>query len=228
VVRGKALELMDAGGRDTAPAEVEARLHVATPLLGEFNVANTLAALGLGLVLGLNMQRMLTDLGDFPGVPGRMEPVDAGQEFTVLVDYAHTPDSVRNALETARGFTQGRLIALVGCGGDRDKGKRPLMGLEAEKAADILFVTSDNPRSEDPLAIIADITAGLESPETARVEPDRRRAIALAVAEARGGDVVVILGKGHESGQEFATRTIPFDDRHVAREELSALLESRR
>ena len=163
---------------------------------------------------------MLADLADFRGVPGRMEPVEAGQDFTVLVDYAHTPDSVRNALETARGFTTGRLIALVGCGGDRDRGKRPLMGREAEKAADLLFVTSDNPRSEDPLAIIAEITAGLEAPQTARVEPDRRRAIALAVAEAREGDVVVILGKGHESGQEFATHTMPFDDREVAREEL--------
>jgi UDP-N-acetylmuramoyl-L-alanyl-D-glutamate--2,6-diaminopimelate ligase len=166
---------------------------------------------------------MLSHLSDFPGVPGRMEPVVAGQSFVVLVDYAHTPDSVRNALETARGFTRGRLIALVGCGGDRDKGKRPLMGREAEKVADRLVVTSDNPRSEDPLAIISDITAGLESPEAAVVEPDRRLAIALAMREAREGDVVVILGKGHESGQEFATHTIPFDDRQVVREELGAL-----
>ncbi len=217
VVRGRALDL----------SGTEARLDVATPLLGEFNVANTLTALGLGLALGLDLPRMLSDLGDFGGVPGRMEPVDAGQDFTVLVDYAHTPDSVRNALETARGFTQGRLIALVGCGGDRDKGKRPLMGREAERAADLVWVTSDNPRSEDPLAIIADICAGLESPQTARVEPDRRLAIAQAVAEAHGGDVVVILGKGHESGQEFATHTIPFDDCEVAREELSTLLAGR-
>jgi UDP-N-acetylmuramoyl-L-alanyl-D-glutamate--2,6-diaminopimelate ligase len=236
VVRGRALALVnsgaaergaseraDRGATDTVGADSELRLHVATPLLGEFNVANTLTALGLGLAIGLDMRRMLGDLTDFRGVPGRMEPVEAGQDFTVLVDYAHTPDSVRNALETARGFTKGRLIALVGCGGDRDKGKRPLMGREAEKAADLLFVTSDNPRSEDPLAIIADITAGLQAPQSVRVEPDRRCAIALAVAEAREGDVVVLLGKGHESGQEFATHTIPFDDREVAREELSAL-----
>jgi UDP-N-acetylmuramoyl-L-alanyl-D-glutamate--2,6-diaminopimelate ligase len=226
-VRGKALALLAANASGTTRAGGsqggEVVLQVATPLLGEFNVANTLTALGLGLVLGLDMDDMLSHLSDFKGVPGRMEPVEAGQDFVVLVDYAHTPDSVRNALETARGFTRGRLIALVGCGGDRDKGKRPLMGREAEKVADQLFVTSDNPRSEDPLAIIADITAGLESPEATRVEPDRRLAIALALREARKGDVVVILGKGHESGQEFATHIVPFDDRQVAREELVSL-----
>jgi UDP-N-acetylmuramoyl-L-alanyl-D-glutamate--2,6-diaminopimelate ligase len=228
VLRGKALQLRDVAAGDTeatvSTALPEMHLEVATPLLGEFNVANTLTALGLGLVLGLDLHRMLADLDDFQGVPGRMQPVDAGQDFTVLVDYAHTPDSVRNALVTARGFTKGRLIALVGCGGDRDKGKRPLMGREGEKAADLLFITSDNPRSEDPLAIIADITGGLEVPAAARVQPDRRQAIAEAVREAREGDVVVILGKGHESGQEFATHTIPFDDCEVARQELSALL----
>jgi UDP-N-acetylmuramoyl-L-alanyl-D-glutamate--2,6-diaminopimelate ligase len=231
VVRGAALRRSrrrgGAGGDLGARARAaEVRREASTPLLGEFNVANTLTALGLGLALGLDLEQMLTDLSDFQGVPGRMDPVDAGQDFTVLVDYAHTPDSVRNALETARGFTRGKLIALVGCGGDRDKGKRPLMGREAEKAADLLFVTSDNPRTEDPLAIIAEIVAGLESPRAARVEPDRRKAIALAVSEACTGDVVVILGKGHESGQEFASKTIPFDDRQVAREELVALLGS--
>ena len=231
VLRGAALERLrgdrgapNAGETPGRAAEAEARFAVSTPLLGEFNVANTLTALGLGLALGLDLERMLADLRDFRGVPGRMEPVDAGQDFTVLVDYAHTPDSVRNALETARGFTRGKLIALVGCGGDRDKGKRPLMGREAEKAADLLFVTSDNPRTEDPLAIIAEIVAGLVSPRTAKIEPDRRRAIAMAMAEARKDDVVIILGKGHESGQEFATQTIPFDDRQVAREELVALI----
>jgi UDP-N-acetylmuramoyl-L-alanyl-D-glutamate--2,6-diaminopimelate ligase len=241
VVRGRALGLIgagavdkeascevDRGAPDVVGADSELRLQVATPLLGDFNVANTLTAMGLGLAMGLDLRHMLADLCDFQGVPGRMEPVEAGQSFTVLVDYAHTPDSVRNALETARGFTKGRLIAVVGCGGDRDRGKRPLMGREAEKTADLLFVTSDNPRSEDPLAIIAEITAGLQAPEAAKVEPDRRRAIAQAVSDARGGDVVVILGKGHESGQEFATHTMPFDDREVAREELSALLGGRR
>ena len=140
--------------------------------------------------------------------------------FTVLVDYAHTPDSVSNVLRTARGFTTGRLISVIGCGGDRDRGKRPLMGREAEKTADLVIVTSDNPRSEDPLAIIADIAAGLELPGRAMVQPDRRLAIREAVRQARPGDVVMILGKGHESGQEFADKTLPFDDRQVAREAL--------
>ncbi len=207
--------------RGTAGAEM--RLGLATPLLGAFNAANTLTALGIGLGLGLDVSKMLESVRDFGGVPGRMEPVDAGQDFTVLVDYAHTPDSVRNVLQTARGITRGRLIAVLGCGGDRDRGKRPLMGREAESQADLLFITSDNPRTEDPLAIIADITAGLESPDTVTVQPDRRLAIHAALAAAREGDVVLILGKGHESRQEFADKTIPFDDRQVAREALAAL-----
>ncbi len=222
VLRGRALERLNgspAGAGDGA----EVRLDVETPLVGAFNVANTLTALGIGLGLGLDLEAMVAAAKEFRGVPGRMEGVDAGQDFTVLVDYAHTPDSVRNVLQTARGITQGRLIAVVGCGGDRDRGKRPLMGREAEVAADLVIVTSDNPRSEDPLAIIADIMGGLESPGAARVEPDRRAAIGMAVTEARSGDVVMILGKGHESGQEFAHETLPFDDRVVAREALAAL-----
>jgi len=230
VVRGAALEMMAAGraghsGLADAGGCAEVRLDVSTPLLGEFNVANMLTALGTGLILGLDPRQMVDDVADFGGVPGRMEPVDAGQEFVVIVDYAHTPDSVRNALETARGFSKGRLISVVGCGGDRDKGKRPLMGREAEKASDLVIVTSDNPRSEDPLAIIGEITGGLTHPDRALVEPDRRRAIAQAIAGAREGDVVVILGKGHETGQEFASETVPFDDRLVAKQALLALRE---
>jgi len=213
---------------DTTPAVearnagAERRLEVVTSLVGAFNVANTLTALGIGLGLGLDLDGMLAGLRDFRGVPGRMESVNAGQDFSVLVDYAHTPDSVRNVLRTARGITRGKLIAVVGCGGDRDRTKRPLMGREAESAADLVVVTSDNPRSEDPLAIIAEIVGGLERPAAAVVQPDRRLAIAEAFDRAGGGDVVMILGKGHESGQEFATRTIPFDDRQVARELLLA------
>lgn len=203
-------------------ADAERRLEVVTSLVGAFNVANTLTALGIGLGLGLDLDGMLAGLRDFRGVPGRMESVNAGQDFSVLVDYAHTPDSVRNVLRTARGITRGKLIAVVGCGGDRDRTKRPLMGREAESAADLVVVTSDNPRSEDPLAIIAEIVGGLERPAAAVVQPDRRLAIAEAFDRAGGGDVVMILGKGHESGQEFATRTIPFDDRQVARELLLA------
>ena len=213
-----------AAARVAGPAtEGGLRLGIKTRLMGSFNVANTLTALGIGLGLGLDLEGMLAALLTFQGVPGRMETVDVGQDFAVLVDYAHTPDSVRNVVETARDFTQGRLISVLGCGGDRDKSKRGLMGREAEKGSDVVIITSDNPRTEDPLAIIADITAGLESPQTAMVQPDRRLAIGAAVSAARAGDVVLILGKGHESGQEFATETVPFDDREVAREALLAL-----
>jgi len=131
-------------------------------------------------------------------------------------------------LKTARDITEGKLIAVLGCGGDRDKTKRPLMGREAEKAADLVVITSDNPRTEDPAAIIADIVAGLESPADVTVQPDRRSAILTALRAAAAGDVVMILGKGHESGQEFATETVPFDDRQVAREALGDLLAERR
>ncbi len=201
-----------------------ARFAVESRLVGAFNVANTLTALGIGLGLGLDMDGMLEALRRFPGVPGRMEPVDAGQSYAVLVDYAHTPDSVRNVLRTARGLTSGRLIAVLGCGGDRDRGKRPQMGREAEALADRVVITSDNPRSEDPEAIIVDILTGISCPDAVVVEPDRREAIRAALSEARPDDVVLILGKGHESGQEFADRKTPFDDRLVAR----ALIEELR
>ncbi|MCE5253914.1 MAG: UDP-N-acetylmuramoyl-L-alanyl-D-glutamate--2,6-diaminopimelate ligase [Actinomycetia bacterium] len=217
-----------AGASGAAPAAAEARVEVFTRLVGAFNVANVLTALGIGLALGLDLEQMLAAVADFGGVPGRMESVDAGQDFTVLVDYAHTPDSVANVLKTARGITEGKLIAVLGCGGDRDKTKRPLMGREAEKAADLVVITSDNPRTEDPSAIIADIVAGLESPADVTVQPDRRSAILTALRAAAAGDVVMILGKGHESGQEFATETVPFDDRQVAREALGDLLAERR
>ncbi len=219
VIRGTALRSMRVmqGGSESP----EIHMRVSTRLVGAFNVANILTALGIGLGLGLDAGRMLAAVQEFSGVPGRMEPVDAGQDFGVLVDYAHTPDSVANVLRTARGITRGRLIAVLGCGGDRDKTKRPLMGREAEKAADLVFITSDNPRSEDPLAIIADILSGLKSAEAVIVQPDRRLAIGAAVSAARPGDVVMILGKGHESGQELATTTVPFDDRQVAREALT-------
>lgn len=222
VLRGTALERVRSGAPAGA-AGSEMRLDVSTRLVGAFNVANSLTALGIGIGLGLDLEGMLAALGGFRGVPGRMEPVDAGQGFLVLVDYAHTPDSVRNVLQTARSFTEGRLMAVMGCGGDRDKTKRPLMGREAEEHADIVVVTSDNPRSEDPLAIIRDILAGLRAPAAAAVQPDRRRAIFETIARACPGDVVMILGKGHESGQEFATETVPFDDRHVALEALQTV-----
>ena len=220
VLRGRAAERVSGSAR-------EIRLEVASPLVGAFNVANVLTTLGIGVALGLELEGMLEAVRLFRGVPGRMEAVDVGQDFAVFVDYAHTPDSVRNVLRTAREITAGRLIAVLGCGGNRDKKKRPLMGREAEEAADLVVITSDNPRREDPLAIIADILAGLKRPEQAVVEPDRRLAIKAAFEKARAGDVVMILGKGHETGQEFADRVVPFDDRQVARELLEELLGGR-
>jgi UDP-N-acetylmuramoyl-L-alanyl-D-glutamate--2,6-diaminopimelate ligase len=147
--------------------------------------------------------------------------VDEGQPFTVVVDYAHTPDSLANVLRTARELTSGQLICVFGCGGDRDRGKRPEMGRIASELSDVAIVTSDNPRSEEPGAIIEEILAGVS--EDVQVEPDRRAAIVQAIEQAGDNDVVVIAGKGHEQGQEFADRKIPFDDREVAREALRRL-----
>jgi UDP-N-acetylmuramoyl-L-alanyl-D-glutamate--2,6-diaminopimelate ligase len=149
------------------------------------------------------------------GVPGRFEPVDEGQPFAVIVDYAHKPGALENVLRTARELASGRLICVFGCGGDRDRGKRPQMGRIAHELADRAILTSDNPRSEEPGAIIADVLAGAPALE---VEPDRAAAIALAIDSATAGDVVVIAGKGHEQGQEIAGVVHPFDDRDVARE----------
>ncbi len=158
------------------------------------------------------------------GVPGRFEPIDEGQPFTVLVDYAHTPEALENVLRAARPLTEGRLIVVFGAGGDRDRDKRPRMGKIAAELSDLAIVTSDNPRSERPEAIIEEILAGIEDREAVAVEADRRAAIGLALREAGAGDTVMIAGKGHEQGQEFeGGRKIPFDDREVAREGLRAL-----
>jgi UDP-N-acetylmuramoyl-L-alanyl-D-glutamate--2,6-diaminopimelate ligase len=200
-------------------------VKVRTGLPGDFNVANALAALGAGVALGVEPRVAAEALGRAERVPGRFEPVDEGQGFAVLVDYAHTPDSLENVLRAARRLTSGRLIAVFGAGGDRDRGKRPKMGRAGAELADLAIVTSDNPRSEDPEAILAEVLAGAESgPAEVEAEVDRRAAIALALARARAGDTVVIAGKGHEQGQEFAAgRRLPFDDRQVAREELRRL-----
>jgi UDP-N-acetylmuramoyl-L-alanyl-D-glutamate--2,6-diaminopimelate ligase len=158
-------------------------------------------------------------------VPGRFEPIDEGQGFAVLVDYAHTPDSVENVLRAARKLTAGRLISVFGAGGDRDRDKRPKMGRAGGELSDLAVVTSDNPRSEDPAAIVAEVAAGAEGQAAeVAIEVDRRAAIALALGRAEPGDTVVIAGKGHEQGQEFeGGRKVPFDDREVAREELRNL-----
>jgi UDP-N-acetylmuramoyl-L-alanyl-D-glutamate--2,6-diaminopimelate ligase len=203
--------------RVRAPDGSEAELE--SPLPGPFNVSNMLAALAAAEALGVPLEAGAEALRGFAAVPGRFEPVNEGQGFAVVVDYAHTPDSLENVLAAARALTEGRVIAVFGAGGDRDRGKRPLMGEIAARLADVVVVTSDNPRSEDPEAIIAEILKGAGPGVESIV--DRRAAIARAVDLARDGDVVVIAGKGHEQGQEFEDgRKVPFDDVTVAREAL--------
>jgi UDP-N-acetylmuramoyl-L-alanyl-D-glutamate--2,6-diaminopimelate ligase len=215
-LRPEELELGPRGARFRAGGiELETRLR------GRFNVENILGGVAAARLLGIDDDAIAYGVKELRGVPGRFEAVDEGQPFAVLVDYAHTPDSLENVLRTARDLAQNRVICVFGCGGDRDRGKRPLMGRIATELADVAIVTSDNPRSEEPEAIIAEILEGAGS--EAEVEPDRREAIARAVATADEGDVVVIAGKGHEQGQQFADRTIPFDDREVASEALRRL-----
>jgi UDP-N-acetylmuramoyl-L-alanyl-D-glutamate--2,6-diaminopimelate ligase len=191
-------------------------------LRGRFNVENVLTAATMALLAGLTPDDVQAGLDRVPGVRGRFEPVDAGQDFTVLVDYAHTPDSLEQVLASARAICDRNLIVVFGCGGDRDRSKRPLMGRAASLGADLAIVTSDNPRSEDPEAIIAEIKRGMRGDADVVEEVDRRAAIRRAVQEAGTGDVVVIAGKGHEQGQTFATGTVPFDDVTVVREALES------
>jgi UDP-N-acetylmuramoyl-L-alanyl-D-glutamate--2,6-diaminopimelate ligase len=211
--------------------------RLSTPMPGRFNVMNALQAYVTATALGVDEEVAAAALAQAGRVPGRLEPVDGGQEFAVLVDYAHTPDSLHNVLAAAAGVLdddvaarvaggdpdaeRGRAICVFGCGGDRDRGKRPLMGAIAAAEADVAIATSDNPRSEDPAAILDEVLAGVDGGVVERIE-DRRAAIDRAIALAGPRDVVLITGKGHEQGQTFADRTVPFDDRVVAREALAA------
>ncbi|MFH1149632.1 MAG: UDP-N-acetylmuramoyl-L-alanyl-D-glutamate--2,6-diaminopimelate ligase [Actinomycetota bacterium] len=202
-------------------------IELETRLQGRFNVYNCLAAAAAALDMGVDDLSIAGGLQSLQGVPGRFENIDEGQPFTVLVDYAHTPDGVRSLLEACREVTGGRVIVVVGCGGDRDRSKRPLMGRVAAELSDLVIVTSDNPRSEDPEAIIEMILEGIRGrfgEDRYMVEPDRREAIGLALRQAGPGDLVVVAGKGHESGQIFSDRVVPFDDRQVARECLKEML----
>ena len=197
--------------------------ELSSPLRGRFNVSNAIAAFAAARAVGVPFDTAVAAIEQAGQVPGRFETVEAGQGFAVLVDYAHTPDSLENVLGAARNLTAGRLHVVFGCGGDRDRKKRPLMGEIAARLADRIFVTSDNPRSEDPEAIITEILTGIDRP--VERDPDRRAAIFAAIAGARDGDVVVIAGKGHEQGQEFADgEKVPFDDVKVAREALRHVL----
>jgi UDP-N-acetylmuramoyl-L-alanyl-D-glutamate--2,6-diaminopimelate ligase len=185
-------------------------------LRGRFNIENALAARAAARALGIDEQAIKGGIEAVDRVPGRFDAVDEGQPFTVLVDYAHTPGALESALEAARELARGRLICVFGAGGDRDRDKRPLMGQVVAELADIALVTSDNPRSEDPAVIAADVVDGLDL----EVELDRRRAIERALETAREGDVVLVAGKGHEQGQEIGGRKLPFDDREVVRDAL--------
>ncbi len=189
-------------------------------LPGRFNVYNSLAAIAVGLSEGVAPALIEETLAKVAGVPGRFQVVDQGQEFTVVVDYAHTPDGLENVLRTARDLTSGRVIAVFGCGGDRDAGKRPLMGKVAGQLSDVAILTSDNPRSEEPLEIIRQIEAGIRDVDDIYYEviPDRREAIRQALQSAQAGDFVVIAGKGHETYQIIGDQALPFDDYQVARE----------
>lgn len=193
--------------------------EVATRLVGRFNVENALAAVSSAGLAGVPLAAIVTGLEGVAGVPGRLEVVSGDRPFAVIVDYAHTADALENVLRALRPLATGRLIVVFGCGGDRDRGKRPTMARVACALADEVIITTDNPRSEDPLAIIAEVAAGADGRHA--VEPDRRRAIERAIAAAAPGDVVLIAGKGHEQGQDVAGSITPFDDRVVACEVLA-------
>ena len=206
----------------TGSTFVAGGLELRSPLPGRFNVMNVLGAVAAVRALGVADDTIVAALPEAGRVPGRFEPVEEGQDFAVLVDYAHTPDSLENVLAAARPLANGRLICVFGCGGDRDRSKRPQMGAISARLADTTIVTSDNPRSEDPAAIVDEILGGIEDPSATEAIVDRRAAIQRAVELAAPGDVVVIAGKGHEQGQEFAdSRKLPFDDVQVAREALA-------
>ncbi|WP_018657263.1 UDP-N-acetylmuramoyl-L-alanyl-D-glutamate--2,6-diaminopimelate ligase [Actinomadura flavalba] len=206
--------------RIVGPGGVEADASVRLP--GPFNVANALAAIVALVEAGIGLPAAVRGVAATPGVPGRLEPVDEGQDFTTLVDYSHKPGAVEAVLTALRPVTEGRLTIVLGCGGDRDRGKRPLMGEASARLADMAYFTSDNPRSEDPLAILAAmVEGGLKVPQPERahivVEPDRAAAVELAIGRARRGDVIVVAGKGHEQGQYVAGEVLAFDDREVVR-----------
>ena len=214
-MRPDGLAIDAAGSRFTA-----AGIEIETPLRGRFNVENVLGAVAAGVLLDVNEDEIAAGVRAMAGVPGRFEAVDEGQPFAVIVDYAHTPDALDIVLQAARELGTGRVIVVFGAGGDRDRGKRPLMGRVARQRSDIAIVTSDNPRSEQPLAIIEDVVQGAGT--GVEIDPDRRSAIERAVSLAVPGDVIVIAGKGHEQGQELAGVVTPFDDREVVREALLA------
>jgi UDP-N-acetylmuramoyl-L-alanyl-D-glutamate--2,6-diaminopimelate ligase len=222
-LKGSELEMSFEGLRFTVEHGTE-KIRLQSPLVGRINAYNILAACGAALSYGIDWKTIATGIAECPRVPGRFETVEEGQLFLVVVDYAHTDDALRNVIAVARELHPKRVITLFGCGGDRDRSKRPLMGMAAGEASDFVVLTSDNPRSEDPLAIMNDALVGLRRYDTPHtVEPDRAKAIRAALTEARPGDIVILAGKGHESYQVLKDRVIHFDDREMAREILREL-----
>jgi UDP-N-acetylmuramoyl-L-alanyl-D-glutamate--2,6-diaminopimelate ligase len=216
-LRGSSLVMSFEGLRFTVLSGAD-RVELTSPLVGKFNAYNILAACGAALSYGLDWKTISTAVAKCPGVPGRFESVQQGQPFLIVVDYAHTDDALRNVISAARELHPQRVITLFGCGGDRDRSKRPLMAQAASQASDFVVLTSDNPRSEDPIAIMNDALVGLRRFDTPHiVEPDRAKAIRAALQEARAGDIVILAGKGHETYQVLKDRVIHFDDREVAR-----------
>lgn len=199
------------------------KLHIESPLVGRINVYNILAAIGAGQALGFSSEAIEQGIRDLKSVSGRFQSVDSGQRFLVVVDYAHTDDALENLIKTARELNpEGRVITLFGCGGGKDRTKRPVMGDVSGRLSDLTILTNDNPRQEDPVKIIGDIVVGLQ--KTAgkyMIEPDREKAIGLAIDEARAGDIVLLAGKGHETYQVLADKTVDWDDREMARKALS-------
>lgn len=200
----------------------ETRIDVRTRLAGRFNAANALLAAACAFAVDLPADAIAAGLGGMAPVPGRFEPVDEGQPFAVIVDYAHTPDAMATVIDAMRPLASGRVIAVGGAGGDRDRGKRPYMG-RALAGADVAIITSDNPRSEDAGAIAAEVASGVADAANVSIEIDRRKAITRALEHARSGDIVLILGKGHETGQQVGDEVLPFDDRVVAADVLRQL-----
>lgn len=224
-LRAEAVSLSLAGTSFTAVTP-GGRFSVSSRLVGEHNVYNMLAAIGVGLHEGLSPEAIRAGIGAVATVPGRFERVEGGQDFVVIVDYAHTEDALVHLLSTAQALKAGRIITVFGCGGDRDRGKRPKMGRAAAEQSDLVILTSDNPRSEDPFVILDQIESGIrQAKASVRYEriPDRRAAIEAAVAAARPGDMVLIAGKGHEDYQIIGDARHPFDDRQVAREAIRKL-----
>jgi UDP-N-acetylmuramoyl-L-alanyl-D-glutamate--2,6-diaminopimelate ligase len=216
---------MGTEGTDLRLATPSGELALHAHLVGRPNTYNMMAAAGAALSLGMGLHEIRDGIESLDGVRGRLEPVQGGQDFTVLVDYAHTPDALEKLLQTVRQLTRGRIVTIFGCGGDRDRKKRPLMGAIAARLSDVVSATSDNPRSEDPLQILAEIKPGLQQgPAPYQLQPDRREAIRSALVLARAGDAVVIAGKGHEDYQIVGARVFPFDDRTVALELIHQLL----